>query len=260
MNQAINVIRWGTSGPRVVMVHGGAQGTNAAGHANFHAQEALGAQGWQLLVPDRPGHGQSPHPGRPDDAEADGMWVADLLGEGAHLVGHSFGGLVALAAAGLRPQAVRSLTLIEPALLKMATGDPAVRKTVIGMALAMVLPFSPANRARRVMKLLGIPDVFGRDDAELTSLGQSLRRSRLPSKRWMIEQLATLRQHKIPLLVISGDSSACFIATGRKAAVVGGGTFAILPSPNHFPQWAGASFNEVLSDFWKTAETTAASD
>jgi len=40
--------------------------------------------------------------------------MADLL-EDAHLVGHSFGGAAALAAAARRPDAVRPPKLIEPA-------------------------------------------------------------------------------------------------------------------------------------------------
>ena len=74
------------------------------------AQSQLGENGWQVLAPDRPGHGRSKAPGRPDDPEADGEWVAQLLGDGAHLlgdgahlVGHSFGGCVVLNAAA-RPQ------------------------------------------------------------------------------------------------------------------------------------------------------------
>jgi pimeloyl-ACP methyl ester carboxylesterase len=43
----------------VISVHGGAQGSN------FSAQRALADRGWQLVVPDRPGHGRSPDPGRP---------------------------------------------------------------------------------------------------------------------------------------------------------------------------------------------------
>ncbi|GLS98910.1 putative hydrolase, alpha/beta fold LipV [Sphingobium jiangsuense] len=254
VTQNIHITRWGSAGPRVVLVHGGTQGTSAAGHANFRAQEALAAQGWQIIVPDRPGHGASPAPGRPDDAEADGPWVADLLEDGAHLVGHSFGGLVALAATARRPEAVRSLVLIEPALLKMAAGKPAVRKVLLRMAAAFILPWSNATRARKVMDLLGIPDEFALTKADLSSLGASLKQCRLPSKALMTGWLESVRKAGIPLLVISSGSNAAFMETDELAAEVGGGTHAICPAPNHFPQWNEEMFNAMVGDFWTAAE------
>jgi len=81
--QSIHITRWGQSGPRVILVHGGAQGSGAAGERNFAAQRPLADRGFQLIVPDRPAHGRSPDPGRPDDAEADGQWVAELLEGGS---------------------------------------------------------------------------------------------------------------------------------------------------------------------------------
>ncbi len=247
---AIHVSRWGSTGPRVVMIHGGAQGTSSAGHRNYRDQEILGSQGWQLIVPDRPGHGESPNPGRPDDAEADGAWVAELLGDGAHLVGHSFGGLVALAATALRPEAVKSLTLIEPALLKVATSAPAVRKMVMGMAAALILPWSAKTKALKVMKILGIPDEFALSKDDLSSLGSSLKNAKLPPKQQMNDWLANVREAKIPFQIISG-SSAGFQAVGKISAAKGGGTHVISPINHHFPQWNGAPFNKLLTDFWK---------
>jgi pimeloyl-ACP methyl ester carboxylesterase len=51
-----------------------------------------------------------------------------LLGDGAHLVGHSYGALGALFAAALRPDAVRSLTLVEPPVYGLARGYPAAEQ------------------------------------------------------------------------------------------------------------------------------------
>ena len=62
---AIHITRWGHAGPRVILVHGGAQGSEVGGERNFSAQRALADRRWQLVVPDRPGHGRSPDPGRP---------------------------------------------------------------------------------------------------------------------------------------------------------------------------------------------------
>ena len=250
----VHVERWGSDGQRVVMVHGGAQGTSSAGHRNFHTQEVLGAEGWQMLVPDRPGHGQSPNPGRGDDAEADGEWVAELLGDGAHLLGHSYGGLVALAALAKRPEAVRSLVLVEPALLKVATKAPAVRKLVFSMARTMVLPYRPATKAKRVMKLLGIPDVFALDKDDHDSLGKSLKAGKFPSRKTMNAWLALVRERRIPLLTISAGSNAAFDATCAIVAEKGGGRHEIVPMPHHFPQWSPDVFNPLVADFWRAAD------
>ena len=250
--EAIHTTYWGGSGPRVVMVHGGAQGSKAAGERNFAAQRPLAEEGWRLVVPDRPGHGKSPSPGRGDDSEADAVWVADLLGDGAHLVGHSFGGLVALAAAARRPDAVLSLTLIEPALHKIATRDPAVRKFLLRLAAGTLLSFSPLTRARRVMGTLHIPVAdFGRDNEELRAMGVALRRMKVPAKAAIERNLAAVKTAGIPLLIVSGGSSQAFVAAGEAGAAMGGGKHVIAPAEHHFPQWNGESFNRLLTGFWR---------
>jgi len=126
---SIHVTRWGSSGPQVLMIHGGPQGGPGGGAQIFAAQRPLADRGWQLVLPDRPGHGQSPSRG-PEDMEVDGKWAADMLGASSHLVGHSYGALVALVAAGLRPDAVRSLTLIEAPLIAAAPDHSDVKAFV----------------------------------------------------------------------------------------------------------------------------------
>jgi pimeloyl-ACP methyl ester carboxylesterase len=54
------------------------------------------------------------------DFEEDARDIAQLLGDGAHLVGHSYGAIGALYAAALVPLAVRSLTVIEPPAWRLA--------------------------------------------------------------------------------------------------------------------------------------------
>ena len=254
IDDAVYIERWGADGPRVVLVHGGAQGTSSAGHRNFAAQEVLGSEGWQLVVPDRPGHGRSPDPGRPDDAEADAVWVADLLGDGAHLVGHSYGGLVAVAAAARRPAEVTSLVLIEPALFAVATQATAVRKQLAKMAATMILPFPPKARAERMMRYLGIPRVFALTDDDLTSLGKSLKRGRFPKRAAIEGWLAAIRTARIPVLVISSGSNAAFAAMGEIVAAKAGGSHIVVPIDHHFPQWNAAAFNPLVAQFWGDAE------
>ena len=100
-------------------------------------------------------------------------------------MGHSFGGCVALAAAAKRPAAVRSLTVIEPAMHALATSDPHVRRFVFGILMARLFWLSPARRAMRFMKLVGIPaEMTGQADREeLKRLGKASPAGRSPPRR-----------------------------------------------------------------------------
>jgi pimeloyl-ACP methyl ester carboxylesterase len=233
------------------MVHGGTQGSKAGADQQFAAQKPLADSGWQLVIPDRPGHGRSPDPGRPDDADADGLWVADLLEDGAHLVGHSFGGCVALAAAAERPAAVRSLTLIEPGMQALAISDPRVKKLVFRIVTTLMLSWSAVSRAQRMIKLLGIPPEvsgrFSRDD--LQRIGKSIRRAKLPAKAALEQQLGVVRSAGMPLLLVTGGWSPGFEATADKVASVGGGRRLVIDAGNHFPHLVGGPFNEALAIF-----------
>ena len=249
----------GTSGPTVLMIHGGGQGSAVGGEQNFYNQFHLANEGWQLIVPDRPGHGQSPHQGWPDDAEKDGTWVAEMLGDGAHLVGHSFGGAVALNAAARRPDAVKSLTLIEPAVHKLAVDDPRVRKFVFGLIKIMLFSFSAERLTERAFSHLGIPTEFTnqRDKAERVRLGKSLKKIQLPSKATLQSQLEVVRQTGIPLLVISGGWSEAFDVASDRAAKLGGGRHVIVPSPHHFPQIISGEVSVLLKEHMTAAEARA---
>ena len=91
---------------------------------------ALGAR-MTLQAIDLPGHGRAPDVDRaaPGDQQALAMaWaIAAIEARGVgpvHLMGHSFGGTVALRLAITRPDLVRSLSLFEPVLFGIAAGLP----------------------------------------------------------------------------------------------------------------------------------------
>ena len=256
----IHVTRWGDSGPRVVMVHGSAQGSEVGGDRHFSRQKALADAGLQLLVPDRPGHGLSADPGRPDDAEADGAWVAEMLGDGAHLVGHSFGGCVALAAAARRPEAVRSLTLIEPAVLALAPGRPEVRRLLIRIVATTYFTFSDVERIRRFSTLLHIPDDIrgGADEATLKRMGKAIKRLKLPVPAALKRQIAAVKATGVPFLIVTGGWSPAFDVSSDVAAELGGARRLVIRSPHHFPQLISDEFNTEFLSLVRRAEATRA--
>src|SRR5688572_33498787 len=91
------------------------------------------AQRFELVMVERPCFPPNPLVDRVD-FESDAPLVAELLEPGDHLVGHSYGGVIALLAAALRPEALRSLTVIEPPAIRVALDVPAVRAFATGGA------------------------------------------------------------------------------------------------------------------------------
>jgi pimeloyl-ACP methyl ester carboxylesterase len=95
----------------------------------WQTQRSLAEEGFRLLVPDRRGYGRSPAAER-EDFLRDADDIADLMGDGAHLVGHSYGGLGVLFAAARRLDATLSLTLLEPSAFALGQHHPAARTLV----------------------------------------------------------------------------------------------------------------------------------
>ncbi len=119
--EALHVEEWGDGTP-VVLVHG----SLATAQEEWEAQRPLVDEGFHFLAPDRRGYGRSPA-AVGEDFLQDGQDIAELMGDGAHLVGHSYGGVGALVAASLRPEATLSLTLLEPGTFALGQDHPAGR-------------------------------------------------------------------------------------------------------------------------------------
>ena len=258
--ETVHLTRRGESGERVILVHGSAQGSQVGGAEHYSRQQGLAAKGWQVLVPDRPGHGLSPDPGRPDDAELDGAWVAELLGkEGAHLVGHSFGGAVALAAAARQPDKVLSLTVIEPAMQSIGTDIPVVRRFLFKLVTVMLFSLTSKRRILGFARAVGIPDSIGggKSDAELQRMGRGIKALRIPKKRDIVDHLAHIRELKMPFAVVTGGWNPAFEAISDRVAKLGGGERIVIASPHHFPQSVSEEFNEWLDRFMRRAGSDA---
>jgi pimeloyl-ACP methyl ester carboxylesterase len=99
----------------VVAVHG----VGATGRQFRRLARALSHRGIGTVAPDRPGAGGSAPdaPGLHAQASAALAAAGALAGDGAVWVGHSWGAAVAVQAALMRPERVRGLVLLAPALV-----------------------------------------------------------------------------------------------------------------------------------------------
>lgn len=112
----VHLCEWGpAAGATVVLLHGWQdQGASWAAVAR-----SLAAQGLRVLAPDLPGHGRAHSQGQVHPATWDFVAEVEALLQGhgpVHLVGHSFGSIVAAMLAAARPALVASLNLVEPVL------------------------------------------------------------------------------------------------------------------------------------------------
>src|SRR5689334_14597837 len=111
------------SGEPVVLLH-----SSGSSSAQWHALAERLSERYRVIAPDLYGSGgTAPWPGdRPFYLECEAEIVLGLLehiDEPAHLVGHSYGGAVALHVARLRGDLVRSLALMEPAAFHLLQGN-----------------------------------------------------------------------------------------------------------------------------------------
>ena len=268
----IHTTTWGETGPRVLLIHGGVQGGLGGGPGTFREQKALAEKGLQLRVADRPGFGQTPSRG-PDDMQADSVWASAELGDGAHLIGHSFGGAVALLAAARRPSAVRSLILIEPALIPLLPGSRAMRTNrgaradFLRMGEAWLAAQTPADYGLTLARDLGVLSqgtsdgvAIDLDRQSAQELGCALLRARVASADAMRKAAHAVGKAGIPVLIVTGGWSPTFDAVGEVSAEFTQGRHVIVRSPNHFIQlMASEAFNETATNFIQMAERSDAS-
>lgn len=229
------VRRWG-SGPEVVLVHGSVTGA----HASW-AELRRRAHGWTLVAPNRRGY----HPRTPasrEDLRTDAADIAQLCDRPVHLVGHSYGAIVALLAAAQTPGRIKSLTLIEPPPLPSVHEIPEVSDWVRQMtALRTRGPLEPAQFLTAFMQLVGGPAEAAGFSDQLSAQVELLRSS---EPAWTADPpWRFLAAGRIPALVVSGGHSAVFEAAADDVVARMAGVRRVLVGAGHFvqrhPQFAG---------------------
>ena len=241
----LSVESWG-SGTPVVLVHG----SLATGAEEWQAQRPLADQGFRLLVLDRRGYGRSPR-AEGEDFLRDADDIVTLIGEGAHLVGHSYGGLGALFAAARRPDATLSLAFLEPPAFALDEHDPDARVLVEQVRAVWREDLPDSEWVIRFLKAVGSdPDTL---TPELVSAAVSfvplLRHGRPP---WYSDlPLAALASAAFPKLVLSGGHSRGFDAICDELAERIGASRAVVPGAGHEIQFTGPRVNALLLDLWR---------
>jgi pimeloyl-ACP methyl ester carboxylesterase len=230
--------------PRVVFVHGSIVGPERT----WRAQQVL-ADRFDLVMPGRPGF-----PDGRGDFEVEAPAFAAALGDGAHLVGHSYGAVIALLAAALRPQAVHSLTVSEPGCLRVA---PEAAETLAhGEELYR---HADTLSAREFLLLFrgGVHSTHETPDplpAELERGARHVMRERPP---WEAEiPFAALRDARFPKLVISGGHSPAFEAVCDVVAARIGARRAVVRGRGHSIPSTGTPYNDVVAQAIVAAPTT----
>jgi pimeloyl-ACP methyl ester carboxylesterase len=242
------VREWGAEGPWALLLHGS---TSTDGATVWGDQRVLADQ-HRLLVPDRRGFGASPGPAFADWEDLIGDVVA-LLGAGAHLAGHSYGGVLGLLVAARRPDLVHSLTVVEPPAFSVARGVPEVE--------ALVARLEPVFAPESGLTPEAFDMAFGQalvggtpDPVTLTLHEQEQTRSvmREPVVWSAPIDLAALAKIGIPVLVVTGAWHPAFEAIGDVLTEQLQAERLVLPGEGHGPHHvdAGAPLNARLRLLW----------
>jgi pimeloyl-ACP methyl ester carboxylesterase len=229
--------------------------TNAAW--TWRSQQPL-AESFTLVMPNRSGY--SPGPAR---EQIDFYDQADELAavldreEEAHLVGYSYGGIVALLAAARRPEAVRSLTVIEPPALWVGRGNDDVDRLAFELfKLFFSGPSDPLAFLEQFLPLVGGSFRLPRRlPPDLEQGVRALMAERGPwDARIPLDELAAA---PFPKLVVSGGHNAALDAIcDVLEARLGAERFVIRGGGHNIPH-LGAPFNDALASFLRRVERRA---
>lgn len=248
-------------GDPVVFVHGDSLFSNPIDHW-FNQLEL--AQEYQLIVPARHGYYLSPLPER-ESFEVYAQAIADLLGQGAHLVGHSYGGVIALLAAAMRPEAVLSLTVSEPPAFSLIRGHADVERFIARIQNAPK-PLDQMTPEEFTLHLLNA--IFGPTEGEIEQLPQRMldqlatpygRKGTEANMRepvpWEADiPLERLAQALFPKLVLSSRTVPMHEAVCEVLIQQLGAEHVVISEAGHFIPRTGKPYNDHLRAFWRKAK------
>lgn len=168
----------------------------------------------QITAPDLPGHGLSPgwDGGPPDYHTAVTRAAAGLVTRPLDLIGHSMGATVALRIAVAAPEAVRSLTLIEPVLF--AAAPDMANDGLLDQLDALLAAGDDAKAARAFLAIWGGIDWQAQTPTAKARLTRQIRLVQASNAALRSDSANILREGGLEaidapvLIVMGGDSPA----------------------------------------------------
>ncbi len=227
-----------------MLVHGVLLG----GREAWRAQRPL-TERWTLLAPDRLGHGKSPD--GVQDFEVDAELIAEqVLGEPAHLVGLSYGAIVAMFAAARRPEMVRTLTVVEPPASGVVRGNEVVDAWDAELRKFLEGPLDdPQEVFKAFFPLAGVP--LPVPDPVPGTLGRGARAligMRPPGDADL--PLDLLASADFPMLAVTGGHRPEYEIIADEIAARSGARRAVVPGMGHLVPDTGKPFNMRLESFF----------
>jgi 3-oxoadipate enol-lactonase len=248
---SVHVVEAG-SGPTVLCLHG-----IGSASAAFQPQVDELAGELRLLAWDAPGYGKSEDPEEPLDldgfADAAARVVADRTDGPVHVLGVSWGGVVALRLAQRHPELVRSLVLADSSRGSGRTPEQAaaMRSRAQELRLRGAAEFAATRGPRLVSS--GAPDALV--EGVVRNMAESIR---LPGYGYAADSMAStdltpeLATIRTPTLVLCGSEDTV-TGVDESQALAGGiedAVFVTVRGAGHLAnQEAPASFNAWLSAF-----------
>lgn len=211
---------------RVLFVHG------SVGNASTWAGVEPLAERFELVRPNRGGYPPNPPLAR-IDFEDQAEELAPLLGEGAHLVGHSYGGVIALLIAARYAERVRSLAVSEPPAFGLARRHAAVERLIEDLqAFSAAGPHEPTEYLRGFLPAVG--SSIALPEPLPPGLEQGARAAMAERPPWEAEiPLDPLARTTFPKLVVSGAHHPAFDAVCDVLEQRLGAERTVLPGAGH---------------------------
>jgi len=231
---------WG-QGERIVLLHG----SNTEDVELIWSKQRVLADQYQLIIPDRRGYGQSPKREYAWTYQNDVQDVMGLLGKGAHLVGLSSGGLIAMLLTAQRPELVSSLTVIEPPVFGVAREHSDVAQVIEAMKPVYQSSSTPESFIVGFVKALGqtLPEPVHLSSQHRKGIEATMGEPEPWNVSLPLDVLAAL---SIPKLVVSGDWHPAFMTTADILAQRLHAERLLIQGAGHGAQGSGKPFNDRL--------------